>query len=695
MERSDEYLSCRYSASWRAESDTLLTPDGSTESKQPRGFFQRLTFLIRCLNVGRHVNIQRRRSTKERTDSIQIDNENERQPSSSTSTNPAGNQSSLSHYTYGSVNDIHSPDMEDKEVASHVTHSQDGFISAQCWFVLLLALDISLVVTSHLKKHHFPAVPFKLTFFAQNVLSTFLLILTLCKQDYFMHPKDDTKCKLWQRMLRDNIELLCMLLFLIIGMFRDIFQIYVESRCMPVYSESGIFEESVVHLSLRLSRSVFTIAQFGFCILVHHRHFKKTWWASYTLFTIAATTLGIWFALLAEEFKHDDLLPKPKHDYNHSSTTFAFGCLNPKNESDSYLFRLESTVSNYTYTVHIEYAVLVTEVLFHLIYSMKEANRTVDTNNQELELDVALHVGGEKLELCHELREELFNVVQLRNEMIDMYNKDVSLTSSDSQSSSTTKRMTGLVVTLSSLSALLFSVMLLAFGFMLPPKDGECLDLDDFSNYKHMVLVYFIVLLCVCLFAFWASESLPTRYISLSKQTVVGLEHILLITAIGPTITLFFSLYPNVDALNNHSESGVINATHCNNNDNDTCGPCNLTDNQHQPLILVIFVSKLLFIMEIFMQTTLVMHLKNLKMPEIGLNQKCVLLGCVIWIVIGNATLWILTSFVNLKNDNGNPMRTAYYGEYNDDIKHILIPFEQLYRISSVFLFSKQLLQIS
>ena len=216
-----------------------------------------------------------------------------------------------------------------------------------------------------------------------------------------MHPKDDTKCKLWQRMLRDNIELLCMLLFLIIGLFRDIFSIYIQSRCMPVYSVSGIFEEYVVHLSLRLSRSVFTISQFGFCILVHQRHFKKTWRASYTLFTIAATTLGIWFELLAVEFTHDDLYPKL--DYNHSSTTFEFGCLNPK-ESDSYLFRLERTVSSYTYTVHIEYAVLVTEVLFHIIYSMKEAKRTMDTNNQELELDIALHVGGEKLELCHELR---------------------------------------------------------------------------------------------------------------------------------------------------------------------------------------------------------------------------------------------------------------------------------------------------
>ena len=158
MERSDEYLSCRYSASWRAESDTLLTPDGSTESKQPKGFFQRLTFLVRCLNVGRHVNIQRRRSTKERTDSIQIDNENERQPSSSTSTNPASNQRSLSDYAYGSVNDIHSPDMEDEEFVSHGTHSQDGFISAQCWFVLLLALDISIVLTSHLKGADFPAL---------------------------------------------------------------------------------------------------------------------------------------------------------------------------------------------------------------------------------------------------------------------------------------------------------------------------------------------------------------------------------------------------------------------------------------------------------------------------------------------------------------------------------------------------------
>ena len=280
--------------------------------------------------------------------------------------------------------------------------------------------------------------------------------------------------------------------------------------------------------------------------------------------------------------------------------------------------------------------------------------------------------------------------------MIDMYNNDVSLTSSDSRSPSTTKRMTGLVVTLSSLSALLFSVMLLAFGIVLPPKYGECLDFDDFSNYRYMVLVYVIVLLCVCLFAFWASESLPTRYISSSKQTVVGLEHILLITAIGPTIRLFFSLYPIVDALKKNSEPVEINATHCTGNDNyTTCVPCNLTDNQHQPLILVIFVSILLNIMEIFMQTTLVMHLKNLKMPEIGLNQKCVLLGCVIWIVVGNATLWILTSFVNLKNNNGNPIRTAYYGKYNDDIKHILIPFEQLYRISSVFLFSKQLLQIS
>ena len=243
-----------------------------------------------------------------------------------------------------------------------VSFSQDGFVSAQCWFMVLLALDVSIVLARWSTADQDKAVEpihLWLIYIVQQLVSIILMFIVLFNRKRFLIVPDvndpsrfTVSPALWKSMLRDNIEITCMIVFLAIGLFRELLTIYGETNCMGVYQICGTHMPFQVRIFYRATRLIFFFVEFGFCILVHKRQFRRTWQTSYCLFTIAATTLCFWFEFLINQSK--GIFECGEFQYyqdcknaTYGNTTKASECIHHSND----LFQLQHTVFIYLFTV--------------------------------------------------------------------------------------------------------------------------------------------------------------------------------------------------------------------------------------------------------------------------------------------------------------------------------------------------------
>ena len=203
--------------------------------------------------------------------------------------------------------------------------------------------------------------------------------------------------------------------------------------------------------------------------------------------------------------------------------------------------------------------------------------------------------------------------------------------------------------------------------------------------------------------AFWACESFPSISRYQTPLRTSGLESILLLSSSGFLIDQFLSIYAGVAY--KLGTYGKINVTAYGQDNNDfSQGGSVVTDSLTEvseletfgrPIYTASYVSvylaeRCVLVLQIFLQTTLVLHVRQLMVHGNGRVRRLVLLACLTWQAWTNAFVWGIDSFIELKGVVKilMPVYSLYYGhEHYELIQHVLLPFSQLYRITSVFLF--------
>ena len=319
-----------------------------------------MSFLVRCLNVGRHS---------------------------------LGLNCDVSHGPRHERHHTESPHGgHDCHPPPNNRFGQDGYYSALAIFLLLFALNTSLSLSRWITvEQTLPIQPAhqQLVFITQQLVSVMVMMTIMCNRRLFLHvprPTAPSSCKRWRRILCDNMTVFCTFTFLMIGLFREVFPVYGHITCMDVYRLCGQDTPFTIEVIYKLSRATFMICEFSFCAMFHASTFQAARCVAVSLMVIAATNLGVWMEMMLCEarviFDYSDYpwySQCPRYIHTGNVTTAAdqhrTECLYKTTDA----FEHQKQVATFTYTVHIEFAIIVTEIILHLFYSMKQCEKFIHT----------------------------------------------------------------------------------------------------------------------------------------------------------------------------------------------------------------------------------------------------------------------------------------------------------------------------
>ena len=319
---------------------------------------------------------------------------------------------------------------------SHCGYRQDGFASAAAIFTILVATNTTLILSQWLTVDQtYPINPLYvyIVFSTEYLIGTLIMLNILCRPSKFLRalpdqPTTDGSARKWRRTICDNITLICIFVFLIMGLFRDIFPIFGTIECMDVYRVCKTSGAHVVMITNRLMRNLFMFVQFAFCVLVHRRNFKQICTVSYSLLLIAAITLTMWFQILMYEsrkiFKNGHhqwflcSIEGPNTNTSELSDTLMTQCTT----GTLYAFQLQKQSYSFIYTAHIEFSLLVTEIVLYCLFSRGDKHtlgygHTVSNGNRRYQPQSQLsttrsvtsnHVDEERLPLNTTVEEQTY-----------------------------------------------------------------------------------------------------------------------------------------------------------------------------------------------------------------------------------------------------------------------------------------------
>ena len=181
--------------------------------------------------------------------------------------------------------------------------------------------------------------------------------------------------------LQSAIPLIGILLFYIAGMIMDVLRIIAHIECMSVYSAhhcSNAIRKYIISILCNGWRIVYKGSLIVFIFKFHGKSFKQCSVVRYLLLFILSSVTINWFASLLFTLK--DLFVEPAralecNSPNNTDAEWELGlsgvnlttCL--KEETD--LYGDANLIAPYIYPLHIEFALMVGEILFHLYFSVK------------------------------------------------------------------------------------------------------------------------------------------------------------------------------------------------------------------------------------------------------------------------------------------------------------------------------------
>ena len=204
-----------------------------------------------------------------------------------------------------------------------------------------------------------------------------------------------------------------------------------------------------------------------------------------------------------------------------------------------------------------------------------------------------------------------------------------------------------------------------------------------FYNYEASKLVCFVSLIFASFVSFWACERFSSKFANSADfiHSYSGLETLLVLTSLGIFIDMAFS--------------GVAGGAFLMNTEFD--GHYMKDEKPHPPrpkfftnYPQVFLAERLLNMFQVFHQTTLLMHVKNLTVKGKCTMRRLMLIASLTWIIWANFFIWGVDTYVEMSSDSESlmPIYAYYYGEERYEfIQRTTMPFGQLYRITSFFLF--------
>ena len=216
---------------------------------------------------------------------------------------------------------------------------------------------------------------------------------------------------------------------------------------------------------------------------------------------------------------------------------------------------------------------------------------------------------------------------------------------------------------------LLLNLVFITLGF-LTYLDGD--GQQWILTYNSFKLIYWTPLIALCAVGFAIARQMRSKFRAYS-----GLELTVVVTSVGDTIYFSLSLIAVIPTL-----LGTI--------------PISLDPDHSMPLFhyfptgiaWLVLVGQILNLVQTFLQMTLMFHASRLSPRDRRSLSHRWFRAVLLYLAMCNLSLWIIDSFVEMKNVYLEPVQQFYFGVQNWNIvTHITMPLTLFFRFNSFIIF--------
>ena len=484
-------------------------------------------------------------------------------------------------------------------------------------------------------------------------------------------PRANSIGKKVQQVIQSSIPLMGIVVFFTMGLVLDIYNIVYHVSCMKAYYICRLMFPYIILLILHVLRMIFEGTLIAFAFSFNKKVFRRTCAVRYSLLAILAAILAIWFDYVLmftrhtfpERYRND--YPKCSNDSNILDLdvdSWERQCMS----HNSTMFQSLENISPYFYPMHIEYALIVFEIIYHM-YSSTD---TIAKDTVEAE------------HLLFPCRSPSLD--GSTSEVEDSQDTPLTQSAAEILVSAQLRRVFSGSLPKSFTLCIIVNLVLITLATLTKLDQTEDTGIYTWHLiYESYKASYFFILCAVCLLGFHFSKNAISRFCNYSSLELL---------VIAATISYFLhgtfdflSTIMYIAGTRESSDSFVAGCIQAQSLNISLSSDSYTEDRPPIPMSLAVvtLVRGVGNFSQFFLQITFTMHVSRLKIP--GTTARAIVKELVLILAVSNLGLWIIDSFVEL--EEMFPISQFYYETIVwNVVSSILTPLFMFVRFNCFFI---------
>ena len=624
---------------------------------------------------------------------------------------------------------------------------QDGFVSSLMWFLLIMSISFGVTLARWITTEQSLQIS---STDIESVLITYMLIATVImwvfclhkhipySNKYIIHNVRNSRLQFGesgesdisgmvemlkrriQEKLQTCIPLFGILIFFILGVFLDVMRVICVIPCIhSVREHHREFIHTIVSLIFHITRLLFQSTLIKFAFVFHNKAFKRRTGVRYALLMILAATLAVWFDTLLYDsramFNGHGSDDEPEEDYSYvpplvshminrnSLGNYTYDCLQHKTK----LHDIYRGLAPYLYPLHIEFALMICEILSHMYFTVQEPENAegeldevqtgTENANNRITRQNGCHGNRPDNQHAHDIEEraegsdgvEIPSVLNpdSDDEIINLREDDRAglLTSTVTPPVGAT---TGLGSSWSRRTILAAEVEQMLPHWSMPSMLpiavilnlvfvtlGGLTYLDNINEkteesyiwrftYEITKTIYFAIICLLNIVGFMAcAENCVSNF-----YPYTGLDYIFIVSSTAQNLLFVLDFIAILGFFYGSKSTG---------------DPPVPIPNIPQGMAPVVLTGRIINTVQFILQIPFTLHTARIKTTNP--RTKAYIKGVILMLVVSNFAIWAGDSFIEIKNSKLEPISTYYYNPHMwGTISHLLLPFFLFLRFNSV-----------
>ena len=583
----------------------------------------------------------------------------------------------------------------------------------------------------------------------------------------------------FRKNIQDAIPLVGLFVFFTIGIFMDVVLIIANGTCLKAFTYCNMGLQYSISVAFHVCRILFQATCLAFTFKFHRKAFRQCTLIRYSLLIILAATAANWFDTLLFQsheifgehnpyiefcdIQHTAELVPNMTAQGYTYTDSMYLMLDSTQETNitqcitlkTSLFEINTKVSVFLYPLHIEYALLVCEIVFHLYFNVEplapetpceivdggdlgvvpgsarspsDRNLLVESwldntvepgpgghnNTAENIDDISASLSeSEPLLINCATRQRYTESTSSRHShgdgdgqgAIEEDGGDVRVLSgeggsqenanggaqSDPRPAAVRRRLKGGVPKLFAFAMLLNTVYITMGGLTFldngsedSPEDellvkNKSASPDNYAwryHYEIFKVIFYSIIIVTTAIGYVASCTSKSKF-----RIYSGLDLLILASTLGLFLQGCLALIAAAAFSNGSVIEGNFPAIL-----ESTSAPPEQKDRPIVPygMTVAVVISRLLAMVEVFLQATFFMHAGRIKIRKTDKVRKLLMKEVLFLLAVSNLAIWFVDSFIEVKNQQVSPVSIYYYGHKHWELIVLgLTPFILFYRFNS------------